>query len=171
MKKVVVLISAIGMSLSMHQIFAADGTISFTGNIVSDACTVTVADADQTVILGDVASTAFSAAGDKASPTTFKIGLSDCADTIDHVSVKFDGVSDGTNANLLALDADQLATGVGIEIDDAQGNPIPLHTSSADYAVDSGAATLDFISRYVATAAKVGAGSASGTSQFTINYQ
>jgi major type 1 subunit fimbrin (pilin) len=173
MKKAIALMLMAGTCLSANSVFAADGTISFSGNIVSDACKVTVADADQTVTMGDVATTAFTAAGDKASPTTFKIDLTGCAEAVDHVSVKFDGVSDTTDTNLLSLDKGQTAKGVGIEISDAQGNAIPLHTSSPDYPVDSdsGTATLNFSSRYVATATTVGAGTASGTSQFTINYQ
>jgi major type 1 subunit fimbrin (pilin) len=173
MKKTFMLMLMAGASLSANIASAGDGTINFTGNIISDACTVSTGDADQTVALGDVSTTAFSAAGDKASPTTFKIDLSACPSTVTKVTVKFDGVSDSKNSALLALDADQTATGVGIEIADAQGNAIPLHSASAQYTVNTTtkAATLNFLGRYVATAATVGAGTANGTSQFTINYQ
>jgi len=137
-----------------------------------DACTVDTASKDMTVVLGDVATTAFTAAGDKASPEKFQINLTACPSAVTAVTVKFDGVSDATNTDLLALDSGQTATGVGIEIADKNGNPIALHTASPSYPVATGGtATLDFIGRYVATTATVGAGTANGTSQFTINYQ
>lgn len=151
---------------------AADGTVHFQGNIISDACTVDTASKDMTVVLGDVSTKAFAAAGDKASPTKFTINLTACPTTVTQVAVKFDGVSDTTNASLLKLDSGQTATSVGIEIADSNATAIALHTASPEYPVAAdGTAALNFVGRYVATAASVGAGTANGTSQFTINYQ
>lgn len=172
MKKTIVVLMIAGFALtSTGMVNAADGTVNFTGNIIANACTVTTATANQTVVLGDVATTAFSAAGAKASPTKFNIQLTNCDAAIHQVAIKFDGVSDPTNASLLKLDSGQTATGVGIEISDASGNVIPLHTASATTAISSGAATLNFVGRYVSTVAAVTAGTANGTSQFTLNYQ
>lgn len=151
---------------------AADGTVRFTGNIIADACKVDTASKDQTVNLGDVASSSFTSAGDKASPTKFNIQLSNCPATVTQVAVKFDGLSDTANTNLLKLDSDQTAANVGIEIADVTGAPIALHTASPLYAIAAdGSAKMEFIGRYVSTAASVTPGTANGTSDFTINYQ
>lgn len=152
---------------------AADGTIHFTGSITDQTCTVDSGSQSLNVDLGKVAQTALNgAAGMKASPTRFTLNLSDCPDTVTGASVKFDGTSDGTNQNLLALDnGTGVATGVGIEIADKNGAVIPLHTVSTDYTLAEGANTLDFVARYVSTGAAVTTGAANGTSQFTISYK
>lgn len=173
MKKTFLAVMMAGSVMAMTGLaHAADGTVKFTGNIIADACTVDTASKDMTVVLGDVATTAFSAAGDKASPTKFTLNLTDCPTTVTQVSVKFDGTSDTVNSSLLKLDSGMTATNVGIEIADNNGTTIPLHTASPEYAVATdGTAALDFVGRYVSTAASVGAGTANGTSQFTLNYQ
>ena len=182
MKKAFLAMFVVSTTFAGANAFAADigggdGIIHFTGSITDKTCTVDAGDADQTVNLGNVSSKAFTKAGDKASPTAFKIDLTKCPATVDHVYVKFDGVSDTANANLLAVDvsADEEnpeAKGVGIEIADNTGKAIPLHTASPSYAVDTttNAATLNFVGRYVATAATVTVGPAKADSQFTINY-
>ncbi|MCW6025649.1 type 1 fimbrial protein [Serratia marcescens] len=172
MKKTFLAVMMAGSTLmAINAAHAADGTVKFTGNITADACTVDTASKNQTVVLGDVATTSFAAAGDKSSPTPFQIKLTNCPANVDHVQVKFDGTSDAVNSDLLKLDAGQTATNVGIEIADSTATAIPLHTASPSYPVTDGTATLNFVGRYVSTAASVGAGSANGTSQFTINYQ
>ncbi|WP_297118208.1 fimbrial protein [uncultured Enterobacter sp.] len=173
MKKTFLAVVMAGSFMAMTGLaHAADGTVKFTGNIVADACAVDTASKDMTVALGDVATTTFSAAGDKASPTKFTINLTDCPSTVKQVAVKFDGTSDSVNTNLLKLDSSMTATNVGIEIADSNGTAIPLHTASSEYAVAAdGTAALNFVGRYVSTAASVGAGTANGTSQFTLNYQ
>ncbi|HDJ1439260.1 TPA: fimbrial protein [Serratia rubidaea] len=156
---------------------AADGTIHFTGAITADACTVDADSQDMTVNLGTVASTAFSAAGDKASPTRFTINLGSCPASVTTASVKFDGTADSANNDLLQLDASADptadASGVGIEIADDAGTAIPLFSSSKEYPIDaaSSSASMTFVARYVSTAATVNAGAANATSQFTVNYQ
>lgn len=151
---------------------AADGTINFNGSLTADACTVDAGSADQTVDLGKVAVTAFSAgAGTKASPTKFSLNLTDCPATVTSAQVKFDGTSDEINPNLLALDSGSDATGVGIEIADKSGTAIPVHQASSDYPLVAGDNTIDFVARYVSTAANVTAGTANATSEFTLNYK
>ncbi|EBF0111962.1 type 1 fimbrial protein [Salmonella enterica subsp. enterica] len=152
---------------------AADGTIHFTGSISDQTCTVDSNIQGLNVDLGKVAQTALNGeAGMKASPTRFTLTLTDCPDTVTGANVKFDGTSDGVNQNLLALDSGTgIATGVGIEIADKNGTPIPLHTTSTDYTLGSGSNSLDFVARYVSTGTAVTTGTANGTSQFTINYK
>ena len=152
---------------------AADGTIHFLGSITDQTCAVDSGSQNLNVQLGKVAKTALNgAAGMKAAPTRFTLSLSNCPDTVGGANVKFDGVSDSINQGLLKLDGDTgAATGVGIEIADKNGNPLPLHTASVDYPLAEGSNTLDFVARYVSTGTAVTTGPANGTSQFTINYK
>lgn len=161
------------LSAGAMQTFAADGTVHFAGELTDDACTVSTATNDQTVVLGNIPSAIFGAAGDKSTAVDFSIDLSNCPASVLEVLTKFDGVSDAANTSLLSLDTGATATGVGIEIAEQDGTPIPLHTASKTYAVDATAhtVTLPYVARYVATTATVGAGTANGTSQFTLNYQ
>ncbi|WP_336218233.1 fimbrial protein [Citrobacter amalonaticus] len=173
MKKILLPILLIGGVVSFgNVVLASDGTIHFKGNIINEACTVDTNSKNQTVILGDIAAASFSAAGDKSTPTKFTINVTDCPATVKQIAFKFDGINDSDNTKLLKLDSGMTATKVGIEISDSNGVPIDLHTSSPKYNVAAdGSASLEFIGRYVATAATVGAGTADGTSEFTINYQ
>jgi major type 1 subunit fimbrin (pilin) len=173
MKQILLTVLVAGSSLiAQNMAHASDGTVSFSGNIISTACTVDAGSANMKVTLGDVVSSSLASSGSKSSPTAFQIKLTECPDSVANVAVKFDGASDAVNTDLLKLDPGQTATNVGIEIADVSGTPIPLHTLSPLFPVDTVAhtAVLDLTGRYVATGA-AGAGTANGTSQFTINYQ
>ncbi|MCM7587701.1 fimbrial protein [Enterobacter chuandaensis] len=153
--------------------YAADGTINFTGSIIDETCTVDSGSQNLNVDLGKVSKTSLDgAAGKKAASSSFTLSLSKCPETVTTAKVKFDGTSDSSNQQLLALNSDTgVASGVGIEIADSSGNPIALHTASPDIKLTGGANSLNFIARYVSTGTVVTAGNANGTSQFTINYK
>jgi major type 1 subunit fimbrin (pilin) len=170
--KSLALIFAVFSTSYINSSYAADGTVNFTGNIRADACTVSATSQTLNVALGTVSATSFSSVGDKTSSAPFQIQLTACPPTVTSVAVRFDGVSDDTNPDLLKLDSGQTATGVGIEIADSSGAPIPLHVDSVPYTVDGGtnAVDMDFNGRYVSTSLTVGAGTANATSQFTIMY-
>lgn len=152
---------------------ASDGTIHFTGSISDQTCAVDSGSQNLPVDLGKVSQTALNGgAGTKAAPTRFTLSLSACPDTVTSASVKFDGNTDDTNQNLLALDGGTgVASGVGIEIADINDTPIPVHSASADYPLLAGNNSLNFVARYVSTSATVATGTANATSQFTINYK
>lgn len=167
MKKTVASMCLMFMTSS---VMAADGTINFTGSITDQTCTV---GNSVSVNLEKVAKSALDGgSGKKAAPTPFTISLTDCPDTVTGASVTFDGTPDSVNQTLLALDSGTgNATGVGIEIADKNGTPIPVHTRSPDFTLSSGSNSLEFLARYVSTGATVGTGKANGTSQFTIAYK
>lgn len=149
---------------------AADGTINFTGSILDSACTVT--GSTQTVALGSVVKSAFTAAGNTASPTKFSITLSSCPEATKTAIVSFDGTTNTTNSNLLALTSGSAATGVGVGIYESDNTTIiPVGTHSASKTLSTTASTtFNFIAKYVATAAAVTAGSANAVSDVTISY-
>ncbi|WP_338124591.1 fimbrial protein [Ewingella americana] len=151
---------------------AADGTINFTGNITAAACTVDTASANRTVALGNVSSSAFTAAGSTASPTAFVIDLTNCPATVTSASTKFDGPANATNSSIIALSSGQTATGVGVAIyENDSSTLIPLGTASKAKAITTaGPNTLNFIAKYMATAAAVTAGTANAVTTFTVVY-
>lgn len=173
MKKTLIAASLLVLPFSSFVAHAADGSVNFTGNITDAACTVDTNSASQTVTLGNVSSSAFSAVGSTAAPTKFSINLTNCPETVTSASVKFDGRVNSTNNDLLSVNTDSTATGVGVAIYESDSaTQIPLLTSSVAQAIDSTAATntLSFVAKYMATAAKVTAGSANAVTDFTIIY-
>lgn len=152
--------------------FASDGTINFTGTITDTACTVDTSSANQTVNLGTVARTGFTAVGSTSAATKFTIGLTSCPSSVTAARVKFDGIANSTNSNLLSLNSDQTATNVGVGIYEQDGSTlIPLATQSASKTISSTATnTLTYVAKYYAVATPVGAGSANSTATFSIVY-
>lgn len=165
------LISVItGATLSVAN--AADGTIQFNGEIIDAACTVSPASANQTVTLGQVSSTAFSAVNDTAAATAFQIDLSACPATVSTASIKFDGTPYQGDTTALALTPlPGAATGVGIRIRTATNLVLPLYTESQPTAlVQSATNSLMFNASYVAKSATVTAGPADAVATFSVIY-
>nr|WP_241391464.1 fimbrial protein [Serratia proteamaculans]ULG18709.1 fimbrial protein [Serratia proteamaculans] len=153
-------------------LLAADGTINFTGNITDTACTVDTASTNQTVNLGTVATTAFSAAGSTASPTRFTINLNTCPAAVKSANVRFDGNTNSANSNILALNSDQTATNVGVALYEQNSSTlIPVGNPTENVTLSStNSNTLTYIAKYYSTATPVTAGTANSTATFTIAY-
>lgn len=169
-----VAIMAVGV-LSATTANAGDGQINFIGTITDEACTVVNNLSNPlTVTLGTVKRTALDGgAGKTAAPTNFIIKLTDCPAALDgHTAqVKFDGTSAiGDNTALKLTQDSGVATGVGIQLTDAQNKIVPLYTASSAYSLTTGENNLNFVARYVSVADTVTAGPANSTSQFTIIY-
>jgi len=152
---------------------AADGTINFVGRITDQACTIDPATANQTVTLGAVRTGAFGPAGSVAAPTRFGITLTSCPAAVTTATLKFDGPTSTANSNLLALTpVTGVAEGVAIgiyEVDNS--NLIPVGSGAKTKTLASGAnTTIEFVAKYVSTAATVKAGTANSVSNFTVSY-
>jgi major type 1 subunit fimbrin (pilin) len=154
---------------------AADGNINFNGKLIAAPCSIATESKDQTVDMGAVATNAFSQKGDRASPKSFQLKLTQCSDAASAATVRFDGTSTPEDPGVLAVgdgaNAANNATGVGIELADASGQRIAVADDSPSIALVKGDNTLNFRARYVAVQDAVTAGQANATSQFTINYQ
>ncbi|EML2066295.1 fimbrial protein [Enterobacter asburiae] len=171
MKKNIVLASVIGSLMIMSGVAqASDGTVKFIGNIVDTACKVDSGSADQSVVLGTVAASSFSKAGDASSAQKFDIKLTDCPTGT--VAVVFGGAS--VTDDLLQLDSGMTATGVAVRINNADDfSQVKINDTASAKRVTvaaDGSATLKYVGQYQATAATVGAGTANATSQFTVLY-
>lgn len=151
---------------------AADGTINFTGSISEQACTISSASQIQTVSLGPVSKGTLANAGDVSEAKIFSIQLDGCPDSINTVQVTFDGTPHSVNSNILALNNGSTATNVGVALYEKDGvTQIPLRDESVAEKIIAGAATLQFVAKYMATALGVTAGIANASTDFTITYR
>jgi type 1 fimbria pilin len=153
--------------------YALDGTVKFTGDIVDAPCVVAPESQDQTINLGQVKKSVFTAAGDKSPRTQFQIKLEECDATVaQNASITFTGLADETNNDLLNVSRGPGATkGVGIEISDRNSAPIALNKPSADFSLVNGQNIIDFGARYVSTVAAVTTGHANGVVDFNFTYK
>ncbi|WES69616.1 fimbrial protein [Superficieibacter sp. HKU1] len=170
----VAFIAAMGISAS---VLAEDGKINFTGNIIEAGCQVNSSvSSPMTVKLGDVAKTAFAAAGDTAANTKFTLVLSGCPEDLKGkpVTVKYSGTPDTNNSDYLQLTGygtTGVASGVAVQLLNGSGKELPLGSDSETKTVDAKSDTnLDFFARYIATSDTVGVGTANSTVNFTLSY-
>lgn len=162
--------------LAASNVYAAAGTVNFTGTILDSACTVDVASKNQTVDLGKYNKSEFTAVGSLTAAKRFNIVLADCPDTVTSAKVLFDGKPDLTDSNLLAIDdsIQDAATGVAINLMSADKNDLPLHgVNGYNYNLntDSGVEnTLAFYAQYKSTSSTVTAGPANSVANFSVTY-
>lgn len=173
-KNVIAVAFATLAAMSASSVFAAEGTVNFTGEIIDEACTVDIGSSDSlSVSLGKVAKSSFSATGDDASTTKFTMTLKDCPAAVTAAQVKFDGTHDATDSSLLALtDETGVATGVAIALMTADKADLGLYAVN-DYSYTLAADTenkLDFYAAYRSTSDTVVAGKANAVATFSINY-
>ncbi|KFK94090.1 MULTISPECIES: fimbrial protein [unclassified Serratia (in: enterobacteria)] len=171
-KNIIVATLVAAAAMTTASTFAADGQVNFSGSVIDASCNVTNATSGSlNVVLGQVSKSAFTAAGTKAAPTKFTLQVSNCPDSVSSVGVKFDGTTVAGDNSVLALtQGTGVATGVGIQLSDASQNVLPLNTASINYPLTAGAANLDFVARYISTAATVTAGPANAIANFSIIY-
>lgn len=177
MNKNLIAIAVLAASALTTQIAtAASGTVKFEGKITADACDIS-GSKDQRVPMGTIATNSFNGAGSTsnavAASKSFELVLEKCPTTVSTATVSFDGTSVDGDDKVLALTGAGtagVATGVGIQISDADDKVVPLHQESSPYTLQAGTSTLKFVARYYATAATVGAGSANAVTNFTIVY-
>lgn len=175
MKKITTI--TLGLLLAAAHVNAAeasDGTISFTGNINSQTCTVSVngAGSSATVALPTVASSLLQNAGETAGATRFTVDLSECSTTTGDVYAYFE---QGSNVNADGrLTNTGTATNVDLELLDNAGTT--LNAGSSDQTTSpvtatlvDGAASLTYAARYYATAAAT-AGTVASSVTYSINY-
>ena len=166
------LLSALVMSISFGA-SASDGTVTFTGAISDQTCVVDASSSNLTVDLGTVSSSSFSAAGDTASASRFDISLTGCPSTFTKVAARFDGATDTTNPDLLALTkTGSEASGVAIQLSNIDGSVLNIGQESTQFPIDTAASssTFKFIARYQATSSTINPGDAGSVAQFTITY-
>lgn len=164
--------AAVVMIFAPTVTLAADGKVTFNGEIITNTCTVISGDKDKTVTLPTVQVSALSTANQTAGTTPFTIGLENCA-TDSNVSVYFEPneyvSTEGRLKNSIPAGPDPAPAGGGADnVDiqllnnnhgvinlanqtiDPETGKVTGGNSTVVTPVD-GSATLPFYARYFAT--------------------
>lgn len=156
--------------------FAADGTISFKGNVTSQTCTLAPnggSAKDFTVTLDPVLASGLDAAGKTAGGKKFSLALSACTTTTGNVRTSFEpGPSVDLATGRLNIDSGSTAKNVQIGLKNNDNTAIKVGADGAAqnstlYALSNGAVTMNYIAEYVATG-KATAGTANSSVMYTI---
>jgi major type 1 subunit fimbrin (pilin) len=155
---------------------AADGTITFSGNVIAQTCTINGSTKDLAVTLPIVSASSLATAGATAGATPFSIALTGCTQGTKSVHAYFEpGSKIDTSTGDLILDAGG-ATQVEIQLLNSDQSVIKLGQADASQnwkplaVSSSGAATLPFYAQYYATGAAT-AGPANTSVMYTLVYQ
>ncbi|WP_432723661.1 fimbrial protein [Jeongeupia wiesaeckerbachi] len=152
---------------------ASNGTVSFTGEVVANTCTIANGGA-VTVALPKVSTDVFSGDGSKAGQTRFNIDLTACTPASGQVGVRFTGIGSQVDMTRGLFVNTGTATNVAVGVfDDTALQLKPAADSGGFVNVDtsSGAASIPLDAYYVATNATVGAGTVAATGNFELVYK
>ena len=175
--KLLYLVSSIGLVALSSSVFAADGTVNFTGSITANTCTIdgSTGAATKTVDLGSVPASALSAVGQTAGNKAFSFVLTGCSAGAAKVAARFESLVASPTGYLALTNAGQagVAQNVQVGIYDAAGTLQPVNgtvptTSYVD--VTSGNATLNYTAAYYATG-QATVGTANAQVAYTLSYQ
>jgi major type 1 subunit fimbrin (pilin) len=156
---------------------AADGTITFTGQITAQTCTINGGGAASnfSVTLPTVSSSSLAAAGQTAGRTPFTIALTNCTPATGNVHTFFEAgpTTDATTGHLIVTAGG--ATNVQIDLLNSDATDIKAGfadtaQNSKPVAITTGAATLNYFAQYIATGAAT-AGAANSSVMYTMAYQ
>lgn len=153
---------------------SAAGNVHFYGAVVNGACVIDTQSIDQSVMMGQVRTSTFTATGSWAEPIVFWIKLQNCdAFTSESASVAFNGLADIKDPQVFQAGfGTGAAKGVGIGIFDRKGNPVAPDTQPlAKMPLIAGENALLFTARYRSVSTPVTAGDASATVTFSVTYQ
>lgn len=163
---------------TLSQVQAADvagGTVRFLGTVVNGACAVDSGDVDKVVQMGQVRVADFN--GTAGTPAKLRqdldIKLLDCDTSVAQtaaVTFKGTGSPNGYSGILSAGFGAGAATGVGVQLFDTDGDPLPLNTLSTATQLIDGTNTLHFRAGYISVSDTVTPGNADATATFDITY-
>ncbi|MBY8610509.1 type 1 fimbrial protein [Burkholderia arboris] len=175
----------VGAVTTSQAVFAADGTITFSGNVTAQTCTINGNGSGAknfTVTLPTVSAGSLATSGATVGTTPFSIALTGCTPTTGagavksvHAYFETGPTIDSTTGNLILATGG--ATNVEIQLlNGADQSAIKLgqvdasQNSKAVNVSAAGAATLQFYAQYYATGAAT-AGAANSSVMYTIAYQ
>ncbi|WP_339511789.1 fimbrial protein [Pseudomonas sp. RL_15y_Pfl2_60] len=170
-------LASVGL-LSASGAYAADGTITITGQVVDSSCDIAVngATGDATVVLPSVSKTTLANPGDTAGATSVSMSLTGCPAT-GSVRAYFEALNvDQATGYLTNTAAATPAENVQVQVTDASGTGIDLRTNDnnnfVDFTDDAGVGTanLEYGVQYVATDAAT-AGQVETQLVYSLDYQ
>ncbi|MBV6694014.1 fimbrial protein [Serratia quinivorans] len=128
--KLLVISALLGTAASSA--FAYDGTVTFNGQLTDTTCAVNAADADKTVTLPTVATTALTAEGQTAGFTPFTISVSNCPASVTKVRAHFESNANmDSNTGNLVLTNTGGARNVQVQLQNTNGSQIALGGTNA----------------------------------------
>lgn len=175
MKKVIIA-SLLAASIAPVFAQAADGTLSFTGNVIANTCTPSGgAGSTQTVVMKDVQTASLSTAGDHALGKDFAVQLTNCGSTAKNVRLEFTNTT-GVDTVTGRMTNTGTAANVQVALRASEASTTDLMLGSAGAVTPtvstdtSGNATIPLWAFYVANGGAAGAGTVKSQVQFNIGY-
>ncbi|MCT6592550.1 type 1 fimbrial protein [Pantoea dispersa] len=155
---------------------AADTTVTVTGVVHDNTCTVQAGSADFSVNLLQTASKQLATPGAASPPVPFSISFSRCGSSATAVRIGFTGSADPDNNRLLKADAGTgAAQGVAIQLLTGSQVPVAINAAQSDLSwltLTAGQpAVLQFWARMMAVRTPVVAGTVSATAGVTLEFQ
>jgi len=154
----------------------AEDNVHFSGALVTEPCTLPVADTDIHVDFGTViVKYLYQYQRTKSQP--FYIHLEDCDPTLmKSVSVTFEGTVDSELKDMLALDPSSSAKGVALGLELEDGTALAINKQSSLQDLMPGQNTLSFKAYLQATPSMISTkqitvGNFESTARFILNYQ
>ncbi|MEQ0188783.1 fimbrial protein [Klebsiella sp. CN_Kp098] len=153
---------------------AADVTVSVTGTVKDNTCTVS----GRGIILVDMGHATnvrdMQSVGDTGGIVPFTLKLEKCGVAASGVAVTFNGAADANNPDVLQLQSlPESATGIGVQLLDQNKTPLKLTTPSPVFALQTSSqeADLTLYARYIATTTGATAGRAWAGATVNFTYQ
>ncbi len=157
---------------------AADGTITVNGEISGTTCTISGngGGKDFTVALPEVLASTLGSAGAKSGETPFNISLTNCQPNSGKVWTYFEPGTTVNTATGQLKNSSGTAANVEVGLFNKDGSAIKLGAgspsqNSKQVDIVAGAAKLEYVAQYVATAGGAGAGSVNTSVLYSLEYQ
>lgn len=139
------------------------------GSVTAPGCSVLTKTVN--VNLGTFLTTEFTGVGSKTGPVSVPIKLSCPMHTSVHATVTADPDSDTTEPGVIKLNPSSgSASGVGIQLSDANNNGIVLNQESTTTAATTGEYDLLWSANYIQTKSEVTPGDANASATLTLTY-
>lgn len=154
------LIFALVLTTISTGVVAADGKITFKGEVVSQSCVVDSADHSKTVTLPKISAISLTHTGDTTGTTPFSIQLTQCntSDTVKDVGLSFVGPNIDLETNTLKTDGvgTTTAKNVNISLYNQDDSQIKLGADTENQntsytTISNDKAQLNYFAKYYAT--------------------
>lgn len=154
---------------------AADSSISITGYVRDNACSVSSESKEFTINFRELATKDLKRIGQKTEEIPFHITLSPCGSSSTAVKIGFKGTADRNNTNLLMVDkGGSKASGVGIMFLDHKKTVVPINgtSSNSDWlTLKPGEKNiLTFYTQLIVSSVPVNAGFINASATFTMEF-
>lgn len=168
-------IAAMVCGLSANTYAASDSaTITITGRVLANTCTIDSASATQSIVLSDIADRDIKGIGKTGGEKNISIVLKDCGAAASNVVVTASGATDGDDSSAFSNSATDGAEGVGLYFYQTDGatkfkpDGSVQETSALTPSADN---TLTYKASYVGTKGTVTAGDFSTVVNMKFEYQ